>query len=172
MHYFEKFGTSSITSSKSFAMYFVFVCFIRASASASASSSCGLQQDQILVPWGCYVLTTESGMFHLASPCATPCAKLQSRPLSTLATMSSAPSNSRPSKDGCDHKWLEDPSEELKCLICLSVAQQHGGKGCGKLFCESCISEHQKRSTNCPHCWENLTLLADVIEVSAFCINT
>ncbi len=76
--------------------------------------------------------------------------------------MSSAPSNSRPSRDGYDHKWLEDPSEELICLSVAREPQQHGGKGCGKLFCESYISEHQKGSTNCPHCRENLTLFADV----------
>ena len=66
---------------------------------------------------------------------------------------------------GYDLNWLEAPSQELKCLICLSVArdpQQHGDEGCGKMFCESCISEHQKESTNCPHCRENLTLFTDV----------
>ncbi len=67
---------------------------------------------------------------------------------------------------GYDLNWLETPSQsELNCLICLSVArepQQHGDKGCGKMFCKSCISEHQKESTNCPHCRGNLTLFTDV----------
>ncbi len=52
---------------------------------------------------------------------------------------------------GYDYKFIEEPSDSLKCLICLLVVrepQQHGG--CGKLFCKSCITKYGRN--DCPHC--------------------
>ncbi|XP_064399375.1 TNF receptor-associated factor 5-like [Halichondria panicea] len=52
---------------------------------------------------------------------------------------------------GYDYKFIEEPADSLKCLICLLVVrepQQHGG--CGKLFCKSCITKY--RRNDCPHC--------------------
>ena len=65
-----------------------------------------------------------------------------------------------PMAGGYDYNWTEDPPDELKCSICLSVARdpkQHGGDGCGKVFCTSCITEHQRvTSTSCPVCGNTL----------------
>ncbi|XP_064398928.1 TNF receptor-associated factor 6-like [Halichondria panicea] len=59
---------------------------------------------------------------------------------------------------GYDYKFVEEPADSLKCLICLLVVrepQQHGG--CGKLFCKSCIDKHTLlRNTCCPHCRQPL----------------
>ncbi len=59
----------------------------------------------------------------------------------------------------CD--WVESPPDDVKCQICLTVAKdplQHSGdKGCGKIFCTSCITKHQKKSQDCPNCREQLT---------------
>lgn len=47
---------------------------------------------------------------------------------------------------------INKPDDELKCAICLGVAQdpqQHGE--CGKLFCKKCIERHGKDKP-CPHC--------------------
>ena len=63
---------------------------------------------------------------------------------------------------GYDCKFVVDPPDALKCLICLSVTkdpQQHGQ--CGKLFCNSCITEHRKISNNCPHCRRILVTFED-----------
>ncbi len=41
-------------------------------------------------------------------------------------------------RSGYDYQFIEEPSDDLKCLICLCVArdpQQHGDGGCGKIFC-------------------------------------
>ena len=65
---------------------------------------------------------------------------------------------------GYDCKWVEDPPEDLKCQICLSVAkepQQHGNGGCGKVFCQSCITEYQKNNNTCPNCRKQLTTFKD-----------
>ncbi len=67
--------------------------------------------------------------------------------------------------EGYECNWTEDPPDDLKCQICLMVAkdpQQHGGnKGCGKIFCNSCITVHQSNSRNCPNCREQLSLFED-----------
>ena len=74
---------------------------------------------------------------------------------------------------GYDCKWVEDPPEDLKCLICLSVArdpQQHGNGGCGKVFCQSCITEYQKKNNTCPNCRERLTTFSDAKSKYIQCI--
>ena len=66
---------------------------------------------------------------------------------------------------GYECKFLEEPSNDLKCLICLCVARdplQHGGEGCGKIFCRVCITEYQKRSKTCPNCRREIVTFRDV----------
>ncbi len=65
---------------------------------------------------------------------------------------------------GYDLNWLEEPPDDLKCLICLEVAKdpyQHGGSLCGKVFCNGCITEYQKHKTTCPNCRKDLSLFQD-----------
>ena len=50
------------------------------------------------------------------------------------------------------YKFVVEPDESLKCLICLEVANdplQH--EGCGKLFCKECLEKHG-RDQPCPNC--------------------
>ena len=45
-----------------------------------------------------------------------------------------------------DYKFLAEPDDGLKCLICHEVARdpkQH--EDCGKLFCEKCIEKYGVR---------------------------
>ncbi len=64
----------------------------------------------------------------------------------------------------CD--WVETPPDDVKCQICFTVCRdplQHGGiKGCGKIFCTSCITKHQEKRQDCPNCREKLTLFEDM----------
>ncbi len=68
---------------------------------------------------------------------------------------------------GYDLNWLEEPPDDLKCLICLCVARdphQHPGDDtneCGKVFCHGCIIEHKKNETTCPNCRKILTHFKD-----------
>ncbi len=68
---------------------------------------------------------------------------------------------------GYDLNWLEDPPDDLKCLICLCVARdphQHPGDDineCGKVFCHACITKYRKKKTTCPNCRCRLTLFKD-----------
>ncbi len=79
--------------------------------------------------------------------------------LQTMASINGA--------SGYDLQWVEAPSDDLKCLICLCVArnpQQHPGDDrspCGKVFCLDCITKHQRRKTTCPNCRQNLSLFPD-----------
>ena len=50
------------------------------------------------------------------------------------------------------YKFVTEPDDELKCLICLGVARdplQH--EECGKLFCKECL-EKVGRDKPCPNC--------------------
>ena len=65
---------------------------------------------------------------------------------------------------GYDYQFVEEPSDDLKCLICLCVArdpQQHGEGGCGKIFCTSCIDYHKKTNDKCPNCRKVMTTFKD-----------
>lgn len=53
---------------------------------------------------------------------------------------------------GLDYNFLSEPNGSLRCSICLAVARdplQH--EGCGKLFCDRCISKYGKAKP-CPNC--------------------
>ncbi len=65
---------------------------------------------------------------------------------------------------GYDYQFVEDPSDDLKCLICLCVArdpQQHGDGGCGKIFCMSCIDKYKKNDDKCPNCRKVIATFKD-----------
>ncbi len=70
----------------------------------------------------------------------------------------------QPRFGGYDYKFVEEPSDDLKCLICLCVArdpQQHGDGGCGKIYCKSCIDKHKKTNDKCPNCQKVITTFKD-----------
>ncbi len=53
---------------------------------------------------------------------------------------------------GYEYKFITEPHDVLKCLICHEVARdpkQH--EDCGKLFCEKCIERYGIRKP-CPYC--------------------
>ncbi len=50
------------------------------------------------------------------------------------------------------YKFLSEPDDALKCLICLEVAEepwQH--VDCGRLFCKDCLDMYGKGNP-CPNC--------------------
>ena len=50
-----------------------------------------------------------------------------------------------------DYKFTSPPDDNLKCVICLKVAQypkQH--EDCGKFFCSECIEKNGRKP--CPNC--------------------
>ena len=50
------------------------------------------------------------------------------------------------------YKFLSEPGDALKCLVCLDVAEepwQHSK--CGRLFCSECLDRHG-RDKPCPNC--------------------
>ena len=63
---------------------------------------------------------------------------------------------------GYDHQFVEQTPQNLICLICLHVARDPQQVNCcGKLLCRGCLTEHKKRSSNCPHCRGTITSFAD-----------
>ena len=51
-----------------------------------------------------------------------------------------------------DYKFITEPEDDLKCLICHGVAQQpKQHESCGKLFCEKCIEKYGIDKP-CPTC--------------------
>ena len=65
---------------------------------------------------------------------------------------------------GYDYQFVEEPSDDLKCLICLCVArdpQQHGNGGCGKIYCKSCIDQYMMINDKCPNCRKVITTFKD-----------
>ena len=54
-----------------------------------------------------------------------------------------------------DYSYITEPDAILKCSICLGIDKdqpmQHGGSGCGKLFCKKCIKKYGKKKP-CPMC--------------------
>ena len=50
------------------------------------------------------------------------------------------------------YKFVGDPDDDLKCLICLDVSEdslQH--KECGKLLCRACLEKYGVEKP-CPYC--------------------
>lgn len=56
-------------------------------------------------------------------------------------------------KGGYDLNFIDSPSDDLLCLICLNPAREPMQQTCcGKIFCCNCLQEYNKRSKPCPHC--------------------
>ena len=54
---------------------------------------------------------------------------------------------------GYSYQFVEEPSEDVKCPICLLVLRDpHLTECCGHNFCEYCITEAKKRNSSCPQC--------------------
>ena len=61
--------------------------------------------------------------------------------------------------NGYDYQFVEEASDDLKCLICLCVArdpQQHGDGGCGKIYCKSCIDKYKTKNRDFPNCQRDM----------------
>jgi len=57
---------------------------------------------------------------------------------------------------GYDYGFVDDPSEEMRCPICLFVLREpHLTSCCGNHFCQSCISVIKKEGKACPLCQTN-----------------
>ncbi len=58
----------------------------------------------------------------------------------------------------CDLLFIDEPSEEFICALCLEILRNP--KQClnGHLFCEICISVAMKKQSSCPVCKCNLNL--------------
>ncbi len=63
---------------------------------------------------------------------------------------------------GYDHQFVEPPSNDLLCLICLCVARDPQQINCcGKLLCKGCLEEHKECSGDCPQCRKPINTFSD-----------
>lgn len=54
---------------------------------------------------------------------------------------------------GFDFNYIEEPPDDLLCLICRFPAKEPMQMTCcGKVFCSNCLTEYNKRSKNCSNC--------------------
>ena len=54
---------------------------------------------------------------------------------------------------GYDADFINDPPDDLLCLICLFPAREATQLNCcGKIFCASCLQEYNRRNKQCSHC--------------------
>ena len=61
--------------------------------------------------------------------------------------------SSTPTIGGYDCKFVETPPDKLMCQICQAVARSpHQVTCCGRVYCKTCLDEHNKHSTTCPNC--------------------
>ncbi len=95
-------------------------------------------------------------------------------------TVDSSSSNSIVSSTGGhDYQFLAEPSENLKCSICLSVLRDpHLTSCCGNHFCANCIHPIKTRNKPCPICQDkrftsmlNKSLRREVGELKMHCQN-
>ena len=65
---------------------------------------------------------------------------------------------------GYDHQFIDQPPDDLLCLICLSVARdpQQITPCCGKVFCKVCLEELKKHSNDCPQCRKPMVCFPDI----------
>ena len=50
------------------------------------------------------------------------------------------------------YNLIDEPAEDLKCLVCEGVALQPWQHGkCGRLFCKQCLEDYGKDKP-CPEC--------------------
>ena len=54
---------------------------------------------------------------------------------------------------GYDCDFLEPPPDALLCLICTFVAREPMQMDCcGRVYCNECLTENKKYSSQCPQC--------------------
>ena len=71
-------------------------------------------------------------------------------------------SNIVQSLKGYDHQFVDPPTGDLLCLICLSVARNpHQINCCGKILCRACLDEHRRYSNDFPQCRKDINSFAD-----------
>jgi len=73
-------------------------------------------------------------------------------PVDHASTIHAGAKKSEMAAASYDYDFVGQPSDDLVCPICQSVAKhplQHGG--CGKLFCKQCLEEYG-RDKPCPNC--------------------
>ena len=82
-------------------------------------------------------------------------------------------------KGGYNYTFVEEPSEDFKCPICLLVLRNPHLTGCcGHIFCESCIESSRQRSSQCPLCrGEDFQSMRDlkekrkILSLEVYCTN-
>ena len=58
--------------------------------------------------------------------------------------------------------FFSEPPDALVCPICKYVARDpHQMDCCGRVYCQLCLSEHNKHSDTCPQCWQTGNSFAD-----------
>ena len=54
---------------------------------------------------------------------------------------------------GYDLDFIEEPPDELLCLICMFPAKDPlQNDCCGKVFCTTCITKYREKKRECPNC--------------------
>ena len=54
---------------------------------------------------------------------------------------------------GYDLNFIEEPPDELLCLICTFPARDPlQNDCCGKVFCTTCITKYREEKEECPNC--------------------
>ena len=99
---------------------------------------------------------------------------------STVDSGSSDDITVTPKSGGYDYQFLEEPSEDLKCSVCLSVLRDpHLTSCCGHHFCETCIKPIKNLNNRCPLCQAegftsmlNKSLCRIVNELKVHCPNS
>ena len=63
---------------------------------------------------------------------------------------------------GYNHQFVDQPPDDLLCLICLSVARDPQQiTCCGKVTCKPCLEELKKHSNDCPQCRRSIVSFDD-----------
>ena len=59
------------------------------------------------------------------------------------------------SAGGYDYEFVDEPSEDMNCSVCLSILRDpHLTSCCGNHFCQSCITRIKDEGSPCPLCQE------------------
>ena len=65
-------------------------------------------------------------------------------------------------KHGYDRTFIDQPPDDLLCLICLMVARDPQQMTCcGKVLCKACLAEQSKHSNKCPQCRKDIVSFDD-----------
>ena len=63
---------------------------------------------------------------------------------------------------GYDHQFIDQPPDDLLCLICLMVARDPQQiTCCGKVLCETCLQDLKNYSNVCPQCRKPIVSFPD-----------